>query len=147
MPAVRAARSEPSAAPFFEALAALGMRPNFALAALAGTDAAGRRHDVYVHAKIMLIDDAWATIGSTNIMTRSFHADTELNASIWHPASIRALREALLLEHTGIDTGAMTLPAALKAFVESAAVHRDRHARGLPTQGLAYVVDPSAYGT
>jgi len=147
MPAVRAARSEPSAVPFFEALAALGMRPNFALAALAGTDAAGRRHEVYLHAKIMLIDDAWATIGSTNIMTRSFHADTELNASIWHPASVRALREALLLEHTGIDTGAMTLPAALEAFVESAAVHRDRHARGLSTTGLAYAIDPAAYGT
>ena len=75
------------------------------------------------------------------------HADTELNASIWHPASVRALREALLLEHTGIDTGAMTLPAALEAFVESAAVHRDRHARGLSTTGLAYAIDPAAYGT
>jgi phosphatidylserine/phosphatidylglycerophosphate/cardiolipin synthase-like enzyme len=146
MPAVRAARAEPRAAPFFDALAALGMRPNFTLAALATPDRAGRRHEVYVHAKIMLIDDAWATIGSTNILTRSFHADTELNASVWHPPTVRALRETLLREHTGIDTGAMDLPAALQAFVESAAVHRDRHARGLEVTGLAYAIDPSRYG-
>jgi phosphatidylserine/phosphatidylglycerophosphate/cardiolipin synthase-like enzyme len=146
MAAVRAARAEPRAAPFFDALAALGMRPNFTLAALAATDGAGR-HDVYVHAKIMLIDDAWATIGSTNVMTRSFHADTELNASVWHPPTVRALRRSLLREHTGIDTGAMDLSNALQAFVEAAAVHRDRHARGLPTSGLAYAIDPATYGT
>jgi cardiolipin synthase len=146
MPAVREARAEPSAAPFFEALAALGMRPNFSLVGLAATDAAGHRHDVYVHAKIMLVDDAWATIGSTNILTRSFHADTELNASIWHPPTVRALRAALLREHTGIDTGTLDLRAALEAFVESAAVHRDRHARGLTTSGLAYAIDPATYG-
>jgi cardiolipin synthase A/B len=147
MPTVRAARAEPRAAPFFDALAALGMRPNFTLAGLASTDPAGRRHDVYVHAKIMLIDDAWATIGSTNILTRSFHADTELNASFWHPPTVRVLREALLREHAGIDTGALGLAAALQAFVESAAVHRDRHARGLPTSGIAYAIDPATYGT
>ncbi len=146
MPAVRAARAEPRAAPFFEALAALGMRPNFTLAALASTDAAGRRHEVYVHAKLMLVDDAWATIGSTNILTRSFHADTELNASVWHPATVHALRTALLREHTGVDTGAMDLSTALQVFVESAAVHRDRHARGLSITGLAYALDPSTYG-
>jgi cardiolipin synthase len=147
MPAVREARAEPSAAPFFDALAALGMRPNFSLVGLAATDAAGRRHAVYVHAKIMLVDDVWATIGSTNILTRSFHADTELNASIWHPPTVRALRAALLREHAGIDTAAADLPAALQTFVESAAVHRDRHARGLATAGLAYAIDPGAYGT
>lgn len=146
MPAVRAARAEPTARPFFDALAVLGMRPNFTLVGLAATDPAGRRHDVYVHAKIMLIDDAWATIGSTNVLTRSFHADTELNASVWHPATVRALRETLLREHAGIDTGAMELSAALQAFVEFAAVHRDRHARSLPTTGLAYAIDPSTYG-
>ncbi len=146
MPAVRAARSEPRARPFFDALAALGMRPNFSLAALATSDAAGRRHEVYVHAKLMLVDDAWATIGSTNVLTRSFHADTELNASFWHPPTVRALRVALLREHTGIDTGALGLSAALQAFVESAAVHRDRRARGMTTSGLAYAMDPGRYG-
>jgi hypothetical protein len=40
----------------------------------------------------------------------------------------------------------MDLSSALQVFVESAAVHRDRHARGLSTSGLAYAMDPSAYG-
>ncbi len=147
MPAVRAARAEAHVRPFFDALAALGMQPNFAFVGLAATDLAGRRHDVYVHAKIMLVDDAWATIGSTNILTRSFHADTELNASVWHRPTVHALRTALLREHSGIDTGAMDPSAALQAFVEAAAVHRDRHARGLGTTGLAYALDPARYGT
>jgi len=146
MPEVRAARAASRTAPFFEALAALGLRPNFTLAGLAATDPAGRRHEVYVHAKLMLIDDAWATIGSTNILTRSFHADTELNASVWHPPTVRALRETLLLEHSGIDTGTMDVSSALQAFVESAAVRRDRRARGLATTGLAYALDASMYG-
>jgi phosphatidylserine/phosphatidylglycerophosphate/cardiolipin synthase-like enzyme len=60
MPAIRAARDEPRAAPFFDALAALGMRPNFTLVGLRRTDATGRRRDV-THAKIMLVDDTWAT--------------------------------------------------------------------------------------
>jgi phosphatidylserine/phosphatidylglycerophosphate/cardiolipin synthase-like enzyme len=146
MPAVAAARAEAHAAPFFDALGALGMRPNFSVAALAATDDAGRRREIYVHAKIMLVDDVWATIGSANFLTRSFHADTELNASVWHPPTARALRAALLREHTGIETGALGLAEALQAFVESSAVHRDRHARGMSTSGLAYAVDPARYG-
>ena len=123
------------------------MRPNFTLAALAATDGAGRRHEVYVHAKIMLVDDAWATIGSANIMTRSFHADTELNASFWHPATVRALRVALLREHTG-DRHRRDDAAARRSRRSSsrAAVHRDRHARGMTTTGLAYALDPGSYG-
>ena len=103
MAEVRAARVEPRAAPFFAGLAALGAQPGFTLAGLAASDGAGRLHDVYVHAKMMLVDDAWGTIGSTNLMTRSFHADTELNASFWDAATVRGLRVALLREHLEVD--------------------------------------------
>src|SRR5262249_56436179 len=60
MAAVRQARAGgDKAAGFFGALEALAARPNCTFAALATTGAG----DVYVHAKIMLVDDAWATIG------------------------------------------------------------------------------------
>jgi len=68
----------------------------------------GRYQDVYVHAKAALVDDAWATIGSTNVASRSFYADTELNASLWDPGTARALRAALFREHLGVDTAAST---------------------------------------
>jgi phosphatidylserine/phosphatidylglycerophosphate/cardiolipin synthase-like enzyme len=48
-----------------------------------------------VHSKLALVDDAWCTIGSTNVAERSFHQDTELNASLWHAPTVRALRSEL----------------------------------------------------
>jgi cardiolipin synthase A/B len=61
----------------------------------------GRRRDVYVHGKIMLIDDKWATIGSCNLHSNSLSGHTEMNASIWDGAVVRPLRRALLAEHLG----------------------------------------------
>ena len=69
--------------------------------------------------KIMLVDDEWATIGSTNTVDRSFKKDTELNASIWHVDTVKALRSSLFEEHLGIDTSGLS---DVEAFV-SAPVH------------------------
>ena len=52
---------------FLEARAALGAYENFTLAGIAGLGADGRRKPVYVHAKLMLVDDVWATVGSCNL--------------------------------------------------------------------------------
>jgi cardiolipin synthase len=146
MAEVRGARSEPRAAPFFAGLAGLGTRPGFTLAGLATRDRAGRLHEVYVHAKMMLVDDAWATIGSANLMTRSFHADTELNASLWDAATVRALRAALLREHLGIDSTGTDVVAALQTFARQARANAERRARGDAPLGLAYAIEPAAYG-
>jgi cardiolipin synthase A/B len=147
MDAVRDVRAQGGrAALFFDALAALGERPNFTLAALATRDGSGVAHDVYVHAKMMLVDDAWATIGSANILTRSFHADTELNASVWHPSTVRALRTQLLAEHLGADTGGLGLADALRLFAERARRNRAARDAAQPLAGLAWALDPSRYG-
>ena len=147
MDAVRETRARGGrAALFFEALAALGERPNFTLAALASRDPTGGTRHVYVHAKMMLVDDVWATIGSANILQRSFHADTELNASFWHRATVRALRTDLLAEHLALDTGAIDLAAALRAFGERARANRAARARGAPLEGLAWALEPAGYG-
>jgi len=147
MDAVRDTRARGGrAALFFEALAALRERPNFTLAALASGDATGGTRHVYVHAKMMLVDDVWATIGSANILQRSFHADTELNASFWHPPTVRALRRDLLAEHLALDTGAIDLAAALRTFRERARANRAARARRTPLQGLAWALDPAEYG-
>ena len=130
----------------FEHLAALARHPGFTLAAIAGNLAGGGYHEVYVHAKLMLVDDAWATIGSTNVADRSFREDTELNASFWHAPSVRALREALLLEHLGEPTGALELRAALARAQQLARENAARKERGEPLAGLVYALDPSRYG-
>jgi phosphatidylserine/phosphatidylglycerophosphate/cardiolipin synthase-like enzyme len=94
----------------------------------------------------MLVDDAWGTLGSANVADRSFRDDTELNASFWHPATVRALRETLLREHLGIDTEGWHDRQALGLFREIALANRARRSRGSPLAGLAYAVDATTYG-
>ena len=78
-----ASRTDPRATPFWERLHTLGDHERFTLAGIARNgDKPGDYQNAYVHAKIALIDDAWATIGSANIANRSFYGDTELNASL-----------------------------------------------------------------
>ena len=145
-PDMAAARNDSGSAPFFEQIAGLGRYENFLLAAVAGNIVGGGYHDIYVHAKIALIDDVWATIGSTNIANRSFHRDTELNASFWDPETVHALRVQLLQEHLSIDTSHVDARKAMLAYRDAAAANRLRKQAGEPLQGLAHALDPAVYG-
>lgn len=60
---------------------------------------------IYVHNKVMIIDDAFVTIGSANANPRSFALDTELNIAWYHPASAKALRKKLWQEILGPRSG------------------------------------------
>ena len=142
---MKTARENPSSRPFFERLGALGDKPNFTLAGIAATGADGVRRNIYVHAKAMLVDDAWATIGSCNIGGRSFFGDSEMNASFWDPAVVRALRCDLLVEHLGEDTAGLDDVAALRLYREIALANR---AAGTTAgwRGIAFVLDPATYG-
>ncbi|MHC1558967.1 phosphatase domain-containing protein [Actinomycetospora sp. C-140] len=75
---------------------------------------------VYVHAKVCIVDDVWATVGSNNFNTRSWTHDSELTAAILdterdarEPADpgglgdgarglARRLRLELMREHLGV---------------------------------------------
>jgi phosphatidylserine/phosphatidylglycerophosphate/cardiolipin synthase-like enzyme len=131
---------------YFEPLDRLREHGNFTLAAIASNEGPGSYHDVYVHAKIMLVDDAWATIGSTNVADRSFQGDTELNASFWNAPTVRGLREELLREHLAVDTKGLAGLEALRLYREIALRNRERRTRGEPLAGLAFAIDPAQYG-
>jgi cardiolipin synthase A/B len=144
---MRAARKSPASQPFFERLAALGRHPHFQLAGIAAPYE-GRRREIYVHAKVMLVDDQWATIGSCNIGARSFFGDTELNLSVWCPDTVRRLRVELLLEHLNEDTSALTDREAMARWREQA---RHNASLGLhstqPWKGIALALDPATYAS
>ena len=60
---------------------------------------------VYVHAKVCVMDDVWATIGSDNFNRRSWTHDSELSAVVVDPSAedhspyARRLRLTLAAEH------------------------------------------------
>jgi phosphatidylserine/phosphatidylglycerophosphate/cardiolipin synthase-like enzyme len=145
-PEYRAARKIPATKPFFDLVASLGDFDHFLLTGIAANSGTGSYYEIYVHAKIMLIDDAWATIGSTNVADRSFFGDTEINASFWHRDTVRALRCELLQEHLGCDTSGLDDVAALGLFRERARKNQGRRERGEPLDGLAFAIDPKEYG-
>lgn len=55
------------------------------------TDAHGSPQ-LYVHSKIAIVDDTFATIGSANVNGRSFAMDTELNVAWVHKTRVQAFR-------------------------------------------------------
>ena len=98
--------------------------------------------------RVMLVDDAFATIGSCNIRARSFFSHTEMNASIYDPVVVRALRRELLFEHLHVDTGAMEDTAALRLCAETAQANTRRQQCGDPVwQGIAFALEPASSAT
>jgi phosphatidylserine/phosphatidylglycerophosphate/cardiolipin synthase-like enzyme len=81
---------------------------------------------VYVHAKVCVIDDTWATIGSDNFNRRSWTHDSELSCATFDPSGAypRELRLALAREHLDRDgdDGDLRDPVlAFEAFRQTAA--------------------------
>jgi cardiolipin synthase A/B len=144
---VRTARAKPERRAFFDQLAALDRHRRFALVGLAALDGAQRRGNVYIHGKIMLVDDAWATIGSCNLHANSLFAQTELNASFWDATTVRALRCELFAEHLDRDTAAMDSRMALEFYRQVASKNRRKRDSGdHDWQGLAFRLDAATYG-
>jgi phosphatidylserine/phosphatidylglycerophosphate/cardiolipin synthase-like enzyme len=91
---------------------------------------------IYVHAKVCVIDDEWAAIGSDNLSIRSWTHDSELTCSVLDEEAeyAQALRLRLAREHLGRPDGDdedLREPAsAFAAFAKSAEALRDWHDAG-----------------
>lgn len=89
---------------------------------------------VYVHAKVCLVDDAWASIGSANLNRRSWTHDSELTVAAVDPDGtlVADLRRRLAAEHLGCDPDEVPDgPAELFAAYADAAGRLDAwHAAG-----------------
>jgi phosphatidylserine/phosphatidylglycerophosphate/cardiolipin synthase-like enzyme len=55
---------------------------------------------VYIHSKLMIVDDVFTTLGSANINTRSMEGDSELNICHEHAGVTQPLRRRLWDMHT-----------------------------------------------
>lgn len=64
---------------------------------------------IYVHAKILVIDEAVIRVGSSNFNNRSLRLDTECDVTIEHDGPrIAAIRDGLIAEHLGVDAAEVT---------------------------------------
>jgi phosphatidylserine/phosphatidylglycerophosphate/cardiolipin synthase-like enzyme len=59
---VREARRDPSPSLLLDRVASLAQYERFSLVGIAAMIEEGERRNIYVHGKIMLVDDEWATI-------------------------------------------------------------------------------------
>ncbi|GGO39079.1 hypothetical protein GCM10008949_46670 [Deinococcus humi] len=142
-----AAYTAPERRAFLEARSALGEYPNFTLVGLAGQDDAGQRHGVWIHSKLMLVDDEWGTVGSANLHRFSAFGNGELNAAFWAPQTTRAFRVELFLEHLAVDTADLDDVEALRLFHHVAQENRLKleGEQGL-WQGIVVALDITRYG-
>jgi len=67
----------------------------------AADDGAMRYRPVYVHAKIGIVDDRWAIVGSANLNSRGMSHDAEMCVTIEQDAFASGLRQILWTEHMG----------------------------------------------
>jgi phosphatidylserine/phosphatidylglycerophosphate/cardiolipin synthase-like enzyme len=103
---------------------------------------------VYVHAKVCVVDDVWASVGSDNFNRRSWTHDSELSNAIidetrderspTDPAGLgdgarrfaRELRLTLTREHTGGDADLIDPLDAVREMTAAATRLREWHDRG-----------------
>jgi phosphatidylserine/phosphatidylglycerophosphate/cardiolipin synthase-like enzyme len=71
---------------------------------------------VYIHSKLMIVDDVFTTHGSANINTRSMMVDSELNIAHEWASVTEALRRRLWDMHTGGMGAQDDAAAAFKAW-------------------------------
>ncbi len=93
---------------------------------------------VYVHAKVCVIDDIWATVGSDNLNRRSWTHDSELSCAVLDETGefaqdlrLRLIREHLDLAADGsADDGIVGLDTVVEVIESSALALEQWHVNG-----------------
>jgi phosphatidylserine/phosphatidylglycerophosphate/cardiolipin synthase-like enzyme len=73
------------------------------LAATIRSRTGDRDDQLYVHAKVGIVDDRWLTVGSANLNAHSLLNDTEMNVVTDDPGLARDTRLRLWAEHLEVD--------------------------------------------
>ena len=146
MPELAAARAHPGIAAAYDALAALGAYEGFCLSAPCIRREWGYE-EVYVHAKTAVVDDRWATIGSTNLVFSSFQGDTEMNISFWDAEVARAFRVRQVDEQGGFPSVGMDGRTAMARLMEVARENSRRRTAGEDLNAFACAIQPAGWAT
>lgn len=94
---------------------------------------------VYVHSKLMIVDDEFVAIGSTNVGQRSMTHDGELHIGVVDAANTFAkeLRKTLWAEHTGRSTASLDNIATAFGHWKTDTAASSGHLQPYPVDPLA----------
>jgi phosphatidylserine/phosphatidylglycerophosphate/cardiolipin synthase-like enzyme len=98
-----------------------GLKVSVAMLQTCGLDQGiWRYREVYIHSKLLLVDDGFLTLGSANLNQRSMAVDSEINIATDDPAHARDLRRRVWMQHSGglISGGSGTKSDISTAFGE-----------------------------
>ena len=80
-----------------ELAATYGIRVSVARLRASGSHGAGMAYrEIYIHSKLMIIDDVFLTVGSANLNQRSMASDSEINIGVTGVEYAATLREKVL---------------------------------------------------
>ncbi len=102
-------------------------------------------NDVYVHSKLMLVDDELLLIGSTNVGQRSMTYDGEIHVAVVDSAEVlpREFRKTLWAEHSGRSPGALDDPTVAFGLFKTDTAASAGHLKPYPVDVLS-IYPPAA---
>lgn len=95
-----------------------------------------RYREIYIHSKLMIIDDSMFTLGSANLNLRSFAVDSEINIASDDAVTATNLRERVWGQHTegkfagGDATDQKVMAETFKNWQREASTNLKKKARG-----------------
>lgn len=79
-----------------------GMKVSVAMLQTCGIDQGRWRYrEIYMHLKLLIVDDSFITLGSANLNQRSMAVDSEINIATDDPKLARDLRKRVFAQLSG----------------------------------------------
>jgi phosphatidylserine/phosphatidylglycerophosphate/cardiolipin synthase-like enzyme len=98
--------------------------------------------EIYIHSKLLLIDDTFFTLGSANLNQRSMAVDSEINVATIDPACAKDLRKRIWGQLSGKPEGdggggsRVEIANAFKSWVERMGENEIQRKNGLRMTGF-----------
>jgi phosphatidylserine/phosphatidylglycerophosphate/cardiolipin synthase-like enzyme len=95
-----------------------------------------RYREIYIHSKLMIVDDSMFTLGSANLNLRSFAVDSEINIASDDPVTAKNLRERVWGQHTdgkfagGVATDQKVMFQTFQDWQRATSTNLKKKARG-----------------
>lgn len=111
-----------------------------------------RYREIYIHSKLLLINDSFFTLGSANLNARSMAGDSELNLGTNDRGQATRLRKSIWNRITGKnidgeDGGRKAIKESFDKWVQQAKDNRKQRMIGEPMQGFILPIEDNRSST